>query len=362
MGADKEILIIGAGSTGLSSALFQVELGLKPRIIEKRLLPSTNTKALGVNSNTLKLLENTEITKRFLENGYKVSCFNFWCKNRIVYKNDLSKVDHPYPFMLVQPQFETERILEEALATRDIFVERGIELENIYLNDHSTKLTLKNKEEIINDVDFKGIVVGADGSKSRVRELAGIEFNGWEHHEKFTLYDVELETPVSHKEGHYHFFKEGGMLMLHIRDGVWRIGGNTGDVFNFLPKGTKVGKISWETTFTIREKVAETFNLKNVYLLGDAGHIHSPAGAKGMNLCIEDSYIFAQLLKQNREAQYHLQRHSKIKKAVGILGQLTDKIGGHNIVGNTLRSNMDKLSFLFPIVMPRMRKFLLGIS
>ena len=150
--------------------------------------------------------------------------------------------------------------------------------------------------------------------------------------------------------------------MLHIRDGVWRVGGNIKDVFDHLPTGTTTGKISWETTFTIREKVASQFSIGNVYLLGDAAHIHSPAGAKGMNMCIEDSYIFAQLLKQNREAEYNSLRRPEIKRSVSILSQITDKVGGHNIVGNTIRQNMDKLSVFFPLVMPRMSKFLLGIK
>lgn len=358
----KEILIVGAGSTGLSSALFLCEAGFRPRIIEKRSEPTKITKALGVNPISLQLLEQTEVTNRFLENGWKASCFNFWCKQRIIYKNDFSTLKHPYPFMLVQPQFETEAILEEALAERGIFVERNVCIENITALEKETRITQKNKVGEISQFDFEGIVIGADGNKSKVRESLGIDFKGWEHQEEFIMYDVELETPVSHKEGHYHFFKEGGMLMLHIHEGIWRVGGNMKDIFSYLPKGTKTGKISWETKFTIREKVAERFNIHNVYLLGDAAHIHSPAGARGMNLCIEDSHIFSQLIKQNREHDFHRIRYPKIKKTVGLLGQLTDKVGGHNFLGRTIRGNMDKLSVFFPIIMPKLKKFLLGLN
>jgi len=358
----KELLIIGAGSTGLSSALFLSEAGFRPRIIEKRKEPPAITKALGINPRTLKLLESTGVTKRFLENGRKVSCFNFWCKNRLIYKNDFSKIRHPYPFMLVQPQFETEAILEEALAERKIFTQRNITLENIIAEKDKTKISFREADGKLNQFDFNGIVIGADGNKSRVRECLGIDFKGWEHHEEFIMYDVELKTPVSAEDGHYHFFKEGGMLMLHIRDGVWRVGGNLKDVFNYLPKGTQTGKISWETKFTIREMIAAKFNVDNVYLLGDAAHIHSPAGARGMNLCIEDAYLFSELVKQNRGHEFYKIRYPAIKRTVGILGQLTDKIGGRNFIGNTIRNNFDKLSFLFPIIMPRVRKFLLGLD
>lgn len=359
---NKEILIIGAGSTGLSSALFLYEKGFRPRITEKRTEPSKITKALGINPKTLQLLEKTEVTKRFLENGWKLQCFSFWCNDKLVYKNYLAQVKHPYPFMLVQPQSETEGIIEEALAQRGIFVERGLGLENLIQKDREVQLFFKNNKGVSSQVNTEGIVIGADGHKSKVRESTGIGFKGWEHHEEFKLYDVELETPVSQAEGHYRFYKEGGMLMLHIRDGVWRVGGTIPDAFNYLPKGTRIGKISWETTFTVREKVAEKFSTGNVYLLGDAAHIHSPAGAKGMNLCIEDSYIFSRLLKENRETDYHRVRHPKIRRTVNVIGQLTDKIGGRNFIGNTLRNNMDKLSIFFPLIMPRLRKFLLGLN
>lgn len=347
----------------MSAAVFLSDLGYKPRIIEKRTTPAQITKALGVNPNTLNLFEKNGITSRFLANGRKVGCFNFWCKHQLVYRNELSKVKHKYPFMLIQPQCDTEAMLEEAINERGITVERGLAVDNIVAEELACTITLKyaNGEtgEIVNN---NGIVIAADGNKSQIRERLGISFDGWEHTEEFIMYDIELETPLSSHDGHYLFFREGGMLMLHIRDGVWRVGGNMKDVLNYLPKGTKTGKISWETTFTIREKVAAHFSKGNVYLLGDAAHIHSPAGAKGMNLCIEDSYIFSQLVANDREKAFNSVRRPKIRQAVNILSQLTDKVGGHNIIGNTIRSNFDKLSVFFPLVIPQMRKFLLGIK
>src|ERR1043165_1447995 len=106
---DQEIIIIGAGSTGLSAAIFLHAKGYKPRILEKRDRAKI-TKALGVNPVTLQLFEPLGITNRFLDNGQKVSCMNFWHKDHLLYKNDFSLEKHPYPFMLIQPQHETEQI------------------------------------------------------------------------------------------------------------------------------------------------------------------------------------------------------------------------------------------------------------
>ena len=119
---------------------------------------------------------------------------------------------------------------------------------------------------------------------------------------------------------------------------------------------------TWLVRLPVKEKIAVKFNVNNVFLLGDAAHIHSPAGAKGMNLCIEDSYIFSQLVNENREHEYDKLRRPKIKKAVGILGQLTDKLAGRNFIGNAARNNLGKLSVFFPLIMPQFRKFILGLN
>jgi 2-polyprenyl-6-methoxyphenol hydroxylase-like FAD-dependent oxidoreductase len=358
---NREVFIIGAGSTGLSAAFFLSAQGFKTSITDKRQERRKITKALGINPGTLKIFEGTGVTEKFLQNGWKCGAMNFWSNGKHLFKNDFSKIRHEYPFMLIQPQHETESIIEEMLGDRGIFIERGKALENIVTGD-TTVMTFSDGQNRSEQIETAGIVIGADGSKSKVREKLGVAFNGWEHREEFTLYDVEMETPLTHKEGHYYFFREGGMILLHIRDGVWRVGGNVKNVFDHLPKGTRTGKISWETTFTIREKVAASFRTNNVYLLGDAAHIHSPAGAKGMNMCIEDSFIFSNLFRDNREREYHDQRYPSIKRSVGILGQLTDKIGGNNWMGRNIRSNMGAFSFLSPLVMPPLRRFLLGLK
>ncbi len=359
---ENEIIIIGAGSTGLSAAIFLIEKGYKVRIFDKR--ERTNiTKALGINPLSLQLFEKTGITQRFLNNGYKIETSNFWYKDDLVYKNPFTNLNHPFPFMLVQPQCETESILEKYLNEKGIFVDRKFELVALKTGNKRTKLDLLNtetQEHLIIQTD--NIVIGADGNKSQVRELIGIKLKGWEHNAVFTLYDVELETTLSKKEIHYVFHKEGAILMLHIKNGIWRIGGNLPNVLQNLPTGTKTGKITWETNFTIREMVSEKLNVENIFLLGDAAHIHSPLGGRGMNMCIEDAYIFADFLSKHKQNEYSEFRLKKLKKTIGVLGQLTEVVGGQHFIGNTIRSQMKNFSFVFPIFMPYMKKFLLGLK
>lgn len=358
----REITIIGAGSTGLAAGVFLNSLGYKPRIFEKRDRVKI-TKALGINPVTLQLFEKSGITKQLMNNGWKLDCMNFWHNDDLIYKNQLSKAKHPYPFMIVQPQFETEQILEDYLSEKGIEIERNIEFLNLSNHEDFINLNFKNINHDTNfDLQTDGVVIGADGSKSKVRQEIGMEMKGWEHPNEFTMYDIELETPISHKEGHYRFYKDGVMLMLHIRDGVWRVGGNLNNVLNYLPKGTKIGKISWEANFTISEKATPNYSVGNVHIMGDAAHIHSPLGGKGMNMCIEDSYIFSELFQQNREDEFSNIRRKKIQNTIGVLGQLTELVGGQHFIGRTMRNNMKLLSLLFPVFMPAMRNFLLGLK
>ena len=110
MSKNKEILIIGAGPSGLSMAIFLNELGYKPKVIDKKKSISDYSKALGVNPRTLELFEPLGITEKFLNNGRKMNALNIWKGDKLIVKNDFQKVNHKYPFMLIQPQKESEEI------------------------------------------------------------------------------------------------------------------------------------------------------------------------------------------------------------------------------------------------------------
>jgi 2-polyprenyl-6-methoxyphenol hydroxylase-like FAD-dependent oxidoreductase len=358
-----EIIIIGAGATGLSAAIFLIEKGYKVLIFEKRERAKI-TKALGVNPNTMRLFESYGITKRFLGNGLKIQGGNFWFKDKLIHHTDFSDLKHEFPFMLVQPQFETEAILEEYLKEKGVLVERNFELLSLKTNAQITKLELLN----LNDktslfIETKGIIIGADGSKSKVRDEIGIQLKGWEHNSVFNLYDLKLHNITLPKnEVNYVFHKEGAILLLHIKNDIWRVGGNLPNVLQNLPKGIQTGEITWETSFTIREMVSEKLNVGNIFLLGDAAHIHSPLGGRGMNMCIEDAHIFADFLSKNKQNEYSDFRLIKLKQTVGALAKMTEFVGGQHFIGNMIRSQMINFKFLFPLFMPKVKKFLLGIN
>lgn len=144
MDSRDQILIVGAGPAGLSSALFLSEQGIKPRIIERNTNVSQFSKALGVNPRTLQLLETSGLTSRFLEKGRKMEKINLWKGNQLIFQNNLSKISHPYPFMLILAQKESEAILLEELNNRKLNVEFGTSFKSLHGDSTHIQVVLEN--------------------------------------------------------------------------------------------------------------------------------------------------------------------------------------------------------------------------
>jgi 2-polyprenyl-6-methoxyphenol hydroxylase-like FAD-dependent oxidoreductase len=90
---------------------------------------------------------------------------------------------------------------------------------------------------------------------------------------------------------------------------VWRILGNRPDPLSYLVDGELIGKPLWSSNFHVSHRIDSELSQGQVYFAGDAAHIHSPMGARGMNLGIEDAYVFAQLAGHGRLAEYNALRH-----------------------------------------------------
>lgn len=355
----KEIIIVGAGPSGLSAAIFLSELGFKPRIIDKKLEISEHSKALGVNPRTLDLMEGVGISDRFLKNGRKMTAVNLWKADKHIYKNDFTQVKSKYPFMLIQPQKESEEILLEEIQNRNIKVEYGTEFSTWNKSNARYSVAINGRKKESNEYDY---VIGADGGHSKIREQLGIEYKGYRYDQEWELFDVELTMKVNPDEGHIRLFPEGGMIMIRLKDNIWRIAGNMKSILNYLPQNAIIGIIHWESTFRINHKVAKNLTHENVVLIGDTAHLHSPVGARGMNLGIEDAYLVSQLIGENRLDDYNGIRKSYLENTVNRINNITMGMAGTSPMSKLLRSQIGNLKFLFPIIMPRVRKFVMGLD
>ena len=360
MNKTKEILIIGAGPSGLSMAIFLSELGYSPKIIDKKKSISKRSKALGVNPRTLELFEPLGITEKFLSNGRRMNAINIWKGDKHIVRNDFQKAKHKYPFMLIQPQKESEEILLNEVQQRKIKVEYNTEFTSIKTNENQDKAVLQGTaQEYEIPYDF---LIGADGGQSKVRELSGVQYEGLRYDEEWELYDIELEMELNRDEGHIRFFPEGGVLMIRLQDNIWRVAGRMKSILNYLPPKSKTGKILWESKFRIHHKIAKKLAWKNIGIIGDAAHLHSPVGARGMNLGIEDAFVLSNLIDNNSLNMFDEVRKPYIKQTVNGINNLTMVLAGDSRRSKFFRNNIGILKFLAPLIIPRARKFMLGIN
>ncbi len=356
----REVLIIGAGPTGLATALFLTQKGYRPRIIDRNTSHSPYSKAFGVNARSLELLEATGVSARFLQHGRRMTNLNLHHHGRILAQLRLGEVQHRYPFMCVQSQEASERMLREALAERGIEVEWGSAVAQTH--DDGGRPIVEVRTTSGSAAMKPDIVLAADGASSTVRKALGISFDGVTYDEPWKLYDLELTGPLDTDDGHIFLLDDGGMFVVRHESNIWRVLGNVPDMLNRLPAGTKLGPVHWESEFAISNRVAGRFSKGAIYLAGDAAHIHAGIGARGMNLGIEDAFVFAELYHRGELNRYDALRRPVIHKVVGQIQRAMAVPRATTLPGRIVRTFPSLVQLLVPLVRSRVQPWILGLD
>ena len=357
----KDVLVVGAGPTGLTAALHLVDRGIGVRIVEKRAEPSPHSKAFGVNPRTLTLHESTGVTERMLAQGFKMRAVNAWKGGKKLFRIQLSTVNHKYPFMLVHSQAESEALMREALKERGVTVEREVELTRLTMQPGGAEATLNHadgKKETLKPP----VILGADGPSSTVRKSLGVSFSGSRFDEPWKLYDIELDTPLDRNEAHIFLLEAGGMFIVRLDERLWRVISNVPNLLEQLPQDTTHGEVGWESDFGISSLLVERFQEGNAYLAGDAAHIHSGLGARGMNLGVEDAYVFANLAASGRLDFYHRLRHPVDQAVVHQTERMTEIPRGKKTFAKVARTLIPFLAPFIPLGQRGIAKWLLGLD
>ncbi len=280
-------LIVGAGPTGLAAALFLSHRGIAARIVDAADKPATTSKALGVNPRTMAILKGTGVDEAIAAEGLPMRFLNAHQGGRRLARLEIpvKQVGAAWP-MIILPQARTEALLTQALAGRGIKVERGKALTGLVQDGRSVAASLGA------EVAEAPILLGADGAHSPVRHALGVDFAGSAFPETWQIIDVELEGPEV-TEAWANFRPAGPFVALPFNARLWRLIGFGPPLLENLPKGWTAGKVAWVSEFHVSHRVASAFNVGRVCLAGDAAHIHSPIGARGMNLGIEDAWVWA---------------------------------------------------------------------
>jgi 2-polyprenyl-6-methoxyphenol hydroxylase-like FAD-dependent oxidoreductase len=309
--SDQTVLVVGAGPTGLVLALTLVRAGIRPRIIDARAGTGEESRALDVQARTLELYRQLGVADGVLGCGVRIQQVAVRTGGRTVSATDVRTFGQglsPYPFSLSCPQDEHEAVLAGELAAAGVQVEWRTAL--VALEDgggHVTvRLTGPDGGTETADVAY---VCGCDGAHSTVREEAGLPFRGSTSQQRYFVADVQAEGPVAlapASGGSFSFClsKEDFILAVPARrTGTVRVVGlvpgelrdrealGFDDLRGTVEKttGTSVRSVTWFSTYRVSHRVADRFRLGRAFLLGDAGHVHSPLGGQGMNTGIADA-------------------------------------------------------------------------
>lgn len=346
MDATPRPLIAGAGPVGLAAALFLARDGVMPRVIDKHPpRPAVQSRALAVNPRTLALLAPTGVTDRMLALGLVIRGASVWREGgRHVADISFGELDDPRPFLLALSQRTTERLLHEAFVALGGRVERGIALAGCANAGGGIRADLARDDGSTDAVEAPWLLA-ADGSHSAARTALGIDFPGAERERAWHLADAPLDTDLAEDRAHLVLLDDGFLFLLRVVDGEphddaprWRVMGNFPDPLARLPRGRVAGEPVWTSTFRIAHRVAARFADGNVFLAGDAAHVHSPAGARGMNLGIEDAWFFTKCVREGTLARYGPERHRVDTRVVARVARVTAIASGETAATRAVRN------------------------
>jgi 2-polyprenyl-6-methoxyphenol hydroxylase-like FAD-dependent oxidoreductase len=306
-----DVLIVGAGPTGLVLALWLARRGVPVRIIDKTAQAGTTSRALAVQARTLELYRQLGLADAVVARGHKASAVNLWVAGKQVAHavfGDLGAGLSPYPYALTFAQDEHERLLIDHLAQSGVEVERCTELIDFEDRPDSVGTRLKLPDGSLETCEA-AYLGGCDGARSTVREKLRIGFPGGTYAHLFYVADVEGRGAAMNGEIQVAFDTTDFLAVFPLKDerrarlvGTIRQqaeGQHENLSWDDISKRVidwmrvEVERVNWFSTYQVHHRVANRFSRGRVFLLGDAAHIHSPVGGQGMNTGIGDAVNLA---------------------------------------------------------------------
>lgn len=364
---EKEILIVGAGPTGLTAAILLSQFDIPVRIIDQKFERTSTSNALAVQIRTLEVFDKMGLADRFLSVGEPLQTFNLFSGKERLATFSFSDMPTQYPFVLAIPQSDTEKILGDYLKEKNIVVERGIKLESLVNQGKSISVTLQDSKNNQTEEKIVDWVLACDGAHSTVRALTGEEFTGTRSENHFIMMDCQLKWEEPH-DAINAFFDKGGPIGVipvgktHTRvivdvshDGQLKTKHDP-EISDFqrILKERSIPfdfyDVTWISSFWTHHQQIKHYQRGHIFYLGDSAHVHSPVGGQGMNTGIQDAYNLAWKLAQvyqgrapeNTLDTYHQERFPVAQQLLERTQRATKMLTLHNVFLQKIRNFLIK--------------------
>jgi 2-polyprenyl-6-methoxyphenol hydroxylase-like FAD-dependent oxidoreductase len=306
--ADVDVLVVGAGPTGLALAAALRTRGIGVQVADRLAAGANTSRAAVIHARTLEVLEPLGVTPQLVDAGLRAQRFSIRDRDRVLLDIGFGALPTPYPFTLMLSQAVTESVLLRRCEALGAQVQRPLVLQSVVQDAGSVTA------RFIDGTSVRArYLVGADGMHSTVREQAGIPFEGGTYADAFVLADVRLEGELPRDEVILFFSPAGMVVVAPLPGGLHRIVATVDrapehpslqDVQALLDaRGparapVRVRELLWSSRFRVHHRIAQRYREGRILLAGDAAHVHSPAGGQGMNAGILDAVSLAEALSR----------------------------------------------------------------
>ena len=374
---DTEVLIVGAGPTGLVLALWLTRLGVRVRIVDKTAQPGTTSRALAVHARTLEWYRQIGLAADVVARGRRMASINLWANGARVAHAELGDIGagiSAFPFVLIFAQDEHERVLIARLHDAGVDVERETEVVAFAEVAGRVRASVKGPDGTM-ETCHADYIAGCDGAHSVVRQTLDIGFPGGTYEHLFYVADVDARGAAMNGELHAALDETDFLAVFPLKGdgrarlvGIARAGANhQHDDLSWEDVSTRVirwmhinvERVHWFSTYRVHHRVADQFRKGRAFLLGDAAHIHSPVGGQGMNTGIGDAvnlaWKLAAVLRGRADASilnsYEPERIGFARRLVATTDQAFAGVTSDDWIARRIRLNV------VPLVVPLVFRF-----